>query len=242
MPARSALRIREVTDPDDPVLSAFGKLQRAIYFEPDALIPGSMLGWLLQQQSGARANFMLVAEDGDELLGGTVFHYLASAGSGFSSFMGVARAHRGQRIARRLHEARFATLDRAAGGHVAGVFIDVVNPTRLTPAELEREARVGSDPMARRRVFEHLGFRQVDIRYEQPVGGPHGGPVTNMDLLFCPRESSDTVPTELVLATMRAYWSPWLGQRADRHVAELEARAAGRTILALVSPVPDGRQ
>jgi GNAT superfamily N-acetyltransferase len=234
--------IREVTDPDDPVLAAFGTLQRAIYFEPDALIPGSMLGWLLHEQSGARANFMLVAEDDDQLLGGTVFHYLAAAGSGFSSFMGVARSARGQGIARRLHEARFATLDRAAGGRVAGVFIDVVNPTRLSAAELAREAKVGSDPTARRRVFEHLGFRQVDIRYEQPVGGPNGGPVTNMDLLFCAREPTQTVPTELVLATMRAYWSGWLGPRADQHVAELKARAGGRIVLALVSPVPDRQQ
>jgi GNAT superfamily N-acetyltransferase len=236
------LDIRELTDPQDPALIAFGQLQRAVYFEPDTLIPGEALGWLIQRTSGSRANFVLVAERGGQVLGGTVFHYLASAGSGFSSFMGVARAARGEGIARRLHEARFDVLDRAAGGHVAGVFIDVVNPTRMTSAQLERERSVGSDPFVRRAIFEHLGFRQVDIRYEQPVGGPNGGPVTNLDLLYCPHESAERVATALVLATMRAYWTPWLRQAAERHVAELERRAAGRQQLALVSPLPDRPQ
>jgi GNAT superfamily N-acetyltransferase len=233
-------RIREVTDPDDPALLALGQLQRAVYFEPDALIPGEALGGLISQHSIARANFVLVAERDGELVGGTVFHYLGSAGSGFSSFMGVARAARGLGLARQLHEARFAALDRAAGGTVNGVFIDVVNPTRLTPDDLERERSVGSDPFVRRRVFGRLGFRQVDVRYEQPVGGPNGGPVTNLDLLYCPRTPAETVPTALVLATMRAYWSPWLRANAERHVAELERRAGGRTELALLSPEASG--
>src|SRR5262249_23167444 len=136
-----------------------------------------------------------------------------------------------------LHAERFRILDRAAGGQVAGVFIDVVNPTRMSTTELERERRVGSDPWARRVGFEHLGFRQVDIRYEQPVGGPNGGPVTNLDLLFCPHEPSNVVATSLVVNTMRAYWSPWLRGDAARHAKELESRAHGGEWLELLSPV-----
>ena len=150
--------------------------------------------------------------------------------------MGVARAARGQGLARQLHEARFAILDRAAHGAVSGVFIDVVNPMRLSPEELEREQTVGSNPFDRRRIFARLGFRQVDLRYEQPVGGPNGGPVTNLDLLYCPRTPAETVPTALVLATMRAYWTPWLRGTPSAHVSELERRAEGRTELALLSP------
>jgi hypothetical protein len=88
-------------------------------------------------------------------------------------------------------------------------------------------------------VFEHLGFGQVDIRYEQPLGGPGGGPVTILDLLFCPRDATDSIPTALVVATMRAYWGGWLGDaRAAGYATELEARASGATQLALLSPVP----
>jgi GNAT superfamily N-acetyltransferase len=231
-----SVRVREVTEPDDPALKAFGKLQRAVYFEPDALIPGEWLGRMIEMRSGTRQNFVLLAEHDGQVVGGTVFHYPADAGSGFSSFMGVAREARGQGVARALHEARWATLERAAQNKLAGVFIDVVYPTRLSARELAREQAVGSDPHVRRRIFAHLGFRQVDIRYEQPVGGPNGGPVTNLDLLFCPPAPAETVATQLVVDIMRAYWSPWLGKRTDMHTQELWQRAHGQERLRLMSP------
>jgi GNAT superfamily N-acetyltransferase len=230
--------IREVTDPHDQAIAAFGRMQTAAYFAPETLIPAQYIPRLLEDETGTRRNFLLVAEAEGQVVGGALFHWLAAAGSGFSSFLGVAREWRGRGVARSLHEERFRILDRAAGGHASGVFIDVVNPLRLSPAELERERQAGSDPWNRRRAFEHLGFRQVAIRYEQPVGGPDGGPVTVLDLLYCPYAAADRVATSLVVATMRAYWSPWLGRDAERHAADLEVRAHGAEWLALISPVP----
>jgi GNAT superfamily N-acetyltransferase len=232
--------VREVVDPHDPAIHGFGEMQRAAYFAPETLIPAPYIPQMLQgsAETGTRRNFLIVAELDGRVVGGTLFHWLADAGSGFSSFLGVDRASRRQGIARRLHTERFKVLDRAAGGQAPGVFIDVVNPTRLSPAELAREKSVGSDAWARREAFAHLGFRQVDIRYEQPVGGPNGGPVTILDLLYCPRIPTNSVATSLVVATMQAYWSPWLGKAARRHARELESRAHGATSLALLSPVP----
>ncbi len=230
--------VREVTDSGDPAIAAFGRMQTGAYFAPETLIPANYIPRMLGGATGTRQNFLIVAEDEGQVVGGTLCHWLADAGSGFSSFMGVDRGFRGRGIARQMHEERFRVLDRAAGGHVAGVFIDVVNPTRMPEEELERERRVGSDPWLRRRVFGHLGFRQVAIRYEQPVGGPNGGPVTVLDLLYCPHEPAETVATSLVVATMRAYWSPWLSQSAERHARELESRANGATELALLWPEP----
>jgi GNAT superfamily N-acetyltransferase len=235
-----AIVIREVTDPTDPAIDGFGRMQLAAYFAPETLISAQYIPRMLANgETGTRRNFLVVAEIDRHVVGGTLFHWLADAGTGFSSFLGVERERRGQGIARRLHVERFALLDRAAGGTAPGVFIDVVNPGRMPPAELEREQQVGSDPWLRRRVFGRLGFRQVDIRYEQPVGGPNGGPVTILDLLFCPREPADWVATALVATTMQAYWSPWLGESAARHHAEvLTARAGGQDRLRLISPEP----
>jgi len=239
--APAMISLREVVDPDDAAIAEFGAMQRAAYFAPETLIPSEYIGRMLAQPGDgyARHDHLVVAESDGHLVAGTVFHWLASAGVGFSSFMGVKQAFRGHGIARKLHQERFRVLDRDAGGRAPGVFIDVVNPTRLSAADLEREHQAGSDPWQRRKIFEHLGFRQVDIRYEQPVGGPGGGPVTNLDLLFCPRDPTDSIPTALVIATMRAYWTGWLGAtRATHYAAELGARASGATLLRLVSPVP----
>lgn len=231
--------VREVTDPHDAAIERFGVMQNAAYFAPETLIPAQYIPRLLPLDPGqSRRNFLVVAEADGRVVGGTLFHWLAAAGSGFSSFLGVEREFRQHGIARRLHEERFRILDRAAGGPVPGVFIDVVNPTRLPPDELRRERQVGSDPWDRRVAFEHMGFKQVDIRYEQPVGGPNGGPVTILDLLYCPHWPQVTVATRLVVDTMRAYWSGWLGASTERHARELEARAGGAEQLALISPVP----
>src|SRR5437870_1538031 len=226
------LSIRAVKNPNDPAIAGFGKMQTAAYFAPETLIPGRYIPQLL---ANPKRNFLVVAELDGRVVAGTLFHWLAEAGSGFSSFLGVDRSLRGRGIARRLHDRRFAVLDRAARRKVAGVFIDVVSPVRLPPDELEREHQAGSDPLERRQAFAHLGFRQVDIRYEQPVGGPNGGPVTILDLLFCPHDPTDEVPTALVVATMQAYWTPWFGRAgAIHHARELESRAQGAARLRLI--------
>ena len=227
--------VRELKDPSDPAIQGFGRMQTTAYFAPEMLIPAGYIPRLL---TDTQRNHLVVAEKDDRVVGGTLFHYLADAGSGFSSFMGVDRAVRGRGIGRRLHDERFRVLDRAAGGRVPGVFIDVVNPLRMSKTDLERDHQAGFDPRKRRRAFAHLGFRQVDIEYQQPVGGPNGGPVTDLDLLYCPHDPSETVPTAFVAATMRAYWSGWLGQAAGRYVDQLEARAHGRKDLALIWPEP----
>jgi GNAT superfamily N-acetyltransferase len=230
------VRIRQITAPDDPGIAAFGAIQERSYGDPEMLIPPEVFPRLLARQSGERRNLMLVAEDdAGQVIGGTLFHYLGAANCGFSSFLAVAPEVRGQGVARRLHAARFALLDDAAGERapVPGLFIDVVAPERLTPAEVERERAVGIDPVDRRRIFQRMGFRKVDVAYFQPGEGSYGGePVTTMDLLFCPRDpAADWVERDLVVETMRAYWKDWLGKAAaDRDAAELARRCGGERV------------
>jgi len=224
------MHIRRVTDPTDPAITAFGRLQDQVYFEPDMLIPARYISHLLADQRPERVNVLLLAEDeGGHLLGGSVFHYLGDAGAGFSSFLGVDLAARGQGVARALHEARWATLQEVSGGACRAVFIDVVNPERESAEQREQEQRAGSNALARRRSFHALGFRTVDLVYQQPVGGDDpeqedGGPVTDMDLLAYLPGQPATLDAALVGATMRAYWTPWLGKkRAEAAALKLQA-------------------
>lgn len=236
-----SIQIRRVTDPNDPAIAAFGTLQDRIYFEPEMLIPARYIVHLLQDNGGARQNVLLLAEEHDpdgklgELLGGTLFHLLPEAGTGFSSFLGVDPSARGRGVARRLHTARWQALQNASGDKCQALFIDVVNPVRESADQREQERLAGSDATARRQTFHALGFRTVDLAYEQPVGGDHpelegGGPVTDMDLLaYVPTgQVSDgqpeTISAALVGATMQAYWTPWLGQaQAERAALKLQA-------------------
>lgn len=223
-----AMEIRLVSEASDPAVRAFGELQRRVYFEPEMLIPGEIIGHLIAANDPQRRNLLLVAEAEGRVLGGTFFHAMTASRCGFSSFMGIDPSARGRGLARRLHAARFDELDRAFDAPAHGVFIDVEAPERLDAARVDAERRFGFDPFTRRRIFHALGFRRVVLPYEQPVGGPGGGPVTTLDLLYCPREGSDGMPTRLVLETLRAYWTPWLGRtRAERAVERLSGFAGG---------------
>ena len=222
------MNIRRVTDPADPAIAAFGRLQNQVYFEPEMLIPARYISQLIGQP-GERQNVLLLAEEEGRLLGGSFFHFLPESGSGFSSFLGVDLPARGKGVARRLHDARWQALQDASGGQCRALFIDVVNPLRESAGQREQEQRAGSDATQRRQSFHALGFRTVDLAYEQPVGGDDpglegGGPVSDMDLLAYLPEQPATLPAALVGATMRAYWTPWLGaQRAERAARNLEA-------------------
>ncbi len=110
-----AVQIRQVTEPTDRAIRAFGELQNRVYADSDLLIPAEYLPVMLSRQAGERRNLMLVAEFAGEVVGGVVFHCFPRIGTGFSSFLAVAPEWRGMGLARRLHMARFEALDQAAG-------------------------------------------------------------------------------------------------------------------------------
>jgi GNAT superfamily N-acetyltransferase len=224
--ADPSVRVRRVTDPHDPALAAFGRIQEASYYAPDMLIPPEAFGSLLRGASRDREDRILVAETPrGEVLGGTVYSLLPRTGLGgaaFNSFLGVSPAAQGRGVGRAVWQQALEDV-RAAG--LAGMFADSVYGERQTAEERAAEARTGTDPVTRRRALHALGLRTVDVPYWQPVGGPDGGPLKDLDLLYQPAArdvaGGDTVALDLVTAALRSYWRGWLGQDC----AEREARA-----------------
>ncbi|SEJ41336.1 hypothetical protein SAMN04488058_107138 [Deinococcus reticulitermitis] len=225
MPASPAFTLRRVTAPADPALAAFGRVQAASYSAPEQLIPPQAFAPLLSRRSPEREDRLLVAEDAQgEVIGGTLYALLPEAGAGFNSFMAVSESARGSGVARALQRRTLADL-RAVG--LAGMFADSVHPSRQSPEEREAEARFGTDPALRRQKLHALGLRTVDLPYWQPVGGPDGGPLKDLDLLYAPQDAADTVPLALVTATLHAYWRPWLGEKRAAQEARALAERAG---------------
>lgn len=217
--------LRHVTDPGDPAVPAFGRVQEASYYAPDMLIPPEVFGHLITRRTPEREDRLLVAQTPDgEVLGGTLYALLplpgGLRGAGFNSFMAVTRAARGLGVGRALHGETLRAV-REAG--LAGMFADSVHPTRQNAEDRAAEAATGVDPAQRRAALHALGLRTVDLPYWQPVGGPDGGPLTDLDLLYQPARPAQTVPLNLVTGVLRAYWSGWLG--ADRAQAEAQALA-----------------
>lgn len=229
--------MRRITESADPALSDFGRIQNAIYYAPELLIPAEYFGVMLQDQRPERRNIIFVAENRGEVIGGTLFHLLsndAGGGAAFSSFIGIAQAARGSGAARALHQAR---LQMTAEAGLAGVFADAVHVSALSAEALAAEARVGSDPTLRRVKLGALGFSTVDAPYWQPVGGPNGGPLMDLDLLYCPLTPADDVPLRLITQTLQLYWQSWLGPQRAQHEAEALAKRTKQDPVALLPAV-----
>ena len=227
---RPTFQLRHVTDPGDPAIAAFGRVQEASYYAPDMLIPPEVFGHLITRRDPAREDRLLVAQTPDgEVLGGTLYALLPLPGdvrgAVFNSFMAVTRAARGLGVGRALHRA---TLDGARQAGLRGVFADSVHPSRQDAADRAAEAATGVDPAARRAALHALGLRTVDLPYWQPVGGPDGGPLTDLDLLYHPLNPDDrSVPLALVTGVLRAYWTGWLGEERAQAEAQALAGRAG---------------
>src|SRR5256885_15101568 len=88
-----AVVVREVTDPSDPAIAGFGRMQRAAYFAPETLIPAEYVPQMLGGggQTGSRRNFLLVAELDGQVVGGALLFLPARARRGVSTLMGGGR-------------------------------------------------------------------------------------------------------------------------------------------------------
>ncbi len=239
--------LERVTHPADPALGALSALLERALADPDTLLGADRLRELVAETAHDREFVVLVARLGDAVVGGTVFSYVPATNCGFSEYIVASPERRGAGLGRRLFDARKALLDARAkmSGHLAcrGLFIEVDSPLRTPSAFLEAEQATALDARERLRIFDHLGFRRVDIRYVQPPLGRHKPAVTYLDLLFAPwgaqadplLVSEGTVPAAWVLLTVEPIWRAWAPAAVADGLAALRAQIGdGRVALRAV--------
>jgi GNAT superfamily N-acetyltransferase len=238
---RADVRLREIVAAEDPALGELSVLLARTFADPNVVLSADRLRTFLRDNraDGPREFCVLVAEStapASRLRGGTVFSYVPAAGCGFSEYLVVDAARRGEGLGRRLVEARTARLDtaaRAAGLPAAhGTFIETDDPRRI-PAELARlERQTAMDPVARVRLFAHLGFRLVDVPYVQPPLGPGQAAVDYLQLLFAPAAPDrQELPTEWLLATLEPIWTAWAPDTAAAQLARLRVSLTTPTLV-----------
>jgi len=208
-------RLRIVSEVDDPAVERFhGLLERTF---PDGNVMADLISLRRQLQhrvNRRRIHFLLVAEQGRRLLGGTLFTYVITANTAFSDYLVVQPAARGQGLGRALFNQRADILQKAANlfgrPQPLGVMIEVANPLRMTARQRQAEAASALDPVQRRRMFAHMGFFQVPVNYVQPPARPGGKAVNYFDLLFRPMapevQRTHAVPGRALYETLAAVW------------------------------------
>lgn len=209
------MEIRRLRGPDDGLLNAVAHLLEDTFSDPNTTLGVDRMREFLAspQHSPGREFFILTANDARHLLGVTIFSYVPASNCGFSEYLVVRRDARGQRVGRHLFDARLDRLHAAARQvghpHARGLFIEVENPSRTPPDVLEAERSTAMDPDERLRLFAHLGFRRVDLRYVQPPLAAGKQPVDYLDLLFRPHTPCATIPRAWIVETLEPIWRAW---------------------------------
>ena len=243
----AGVALEQVIHPDDPRLAALSRLLNQTFPDPNSVLGLDRIQEFLTANAadGPRHFCVLVASRNPPgVIGGTIFSYVQKSNCGFSEYLVLDRAFRAKGLGRGLFERRKAILDALAGRHAQaacrGLFIEVDNPHR-TPAELAKAERETSlEATERLRLFEHLGFRRVDIAYVQPALAADKAPVNYLDLLFAAWDAGvahlGRIPSEWIVDTVEAIWSAWTPKTYARHLADLRDHVRG-TKVDLVDPL-----
>jgi GNAT superfamily N-acetyltransferase len=233
-------RIRQIDSPDDRDLRNLWALMNLTFPDPNSVLGLDRMQEFLaaNRPRGARRFCVLVATDparAGAVVGGSVFSYVARSNCGFSEYILVDRLSRGTGLGRLLFDARKVVLDSEAHAHgfdgCRGLFIEVDNPERVPAdfAAIERETSL--DAWERLRLFDHLGFRRVDVPYVQPPLAPDKQPIDYLDLLFAPWPAArPSIPTGWALDTLEAIWSAWTPTTAAAYLARLRSRITGENV------------
>jgi GNAT superfamily N-acetyltransferase len=236
--------LSEVTRPDDPRLVALAGLLERTFADPDSVLELERIQEFLGEntQASGRRFCVLVLEEGNRLVGGSIFSYVAESNCGFSEYLVLAPESRGRGLGRQLFDRRRAILDQHANrnGHLRcnGLFIEVDSPERTPPEMLAAERETSLDAYQRLRLFAHLGFQRVDVAYVQPPLGAGQHAVEYLDLLFASWQMPPwgVVPLEIVTQTIAPIWSAWAAEAAVSQLEQLR-RSVGSARLLSLEPI-----
>jgi GNAT superfamily N-acetyltransferase len=232
--------LNEVTRPDDPRLVALSELLERTFSDPDSVLGLERIQQFLGEntESSPRWFCVLVLEERDRVIGGSIFSYVPRSLCGFSEYLVVEPERRGQGLGRKLFDRRKAILDARAEGHCRGLFIEVDSPERTPPEMLAAERETSIDVYQRLRLFAHLGFRRVDVGYVQPPLGAGKQAVEYLDLLFASWQIPPwgVVPLEVVTETVAPIWAAWTSDTSAGYLEKLR-RSVGSARLLSLEPI-----
>ena len=230
----------EVTDPADPRLAKLAALLNATFQDPNTVLGLDRIQEFLRanRADGPRRFHVLVAEQNDTIVAGTIFSYVAKSNCGFSEYIVADAAHRGLGLGRDLFNARKAVLDAEAllhgQEHCRGLFIEVDNPERTPPDLVQAERETALDVWQRLRIFAHFDFRRVDVPYVQPPLAAGKQAIDYLDLLFAPWASdAPRIPSEWIFDTVEAIWSAWAPDTFASYLATLRSALRGPDVALL---------
>jgi GNAT superfamily N-acetyltransferase len=227
--ARACVIIQSVTSPTDKRIAELSALLNATFPDPNTVLGLDRIQEFLAAngENAARRFCVEVAEDEGRVIGGTIFSYVVRSNCGFSEYIVTHPGVRGRGLGRTLFDHRKAVLDGEAATRgqsaCSGLFIEADNPRRTPAHFVEAERETALDTVERLRLFDHLGFRRVDLPYVQPPLASGKQAIDYMDLLFAAWQPPSLlqIPADWVFDTLEPVWSAWTPDTFVTHLTKL---------------------
>lgn len=127
---------------------------------------------------------ILVARDGEVLLGGVVCDYLAEPNAGVIEFLFIAQTARRRGLGKRLHDEteRLLEADAVTAGYAELAYVIAeMNDPYMTDARTDN-----MNPFERASIWSRWGYCVIDFPYVQPALSVEQGSVSNLCLLAKP--------------------------------------------------------
>ncbi|MEB1806415.1 MAG: GNAT family N-acetyltransferase [Bacillaceae bacterium] len=150
---------------------------------------------------------VFVAVDGEQVVGATEYRYYVDWNIAMTDFTIIGQDGRG--IGPFLANSRLKDLKQLAnenGKELYGMFAEIYNPNVVDHSSTLKVKSM--DPLVRREVLSHLGYRRLDFNYVHPSWKNDGEAVSGLDLGFMPfNEDSTKVEADLVVNFLTTYYA-----------------------------------
>ncbi|KKC46404.1 GNAT family acetyltransferase [Paenibacillus sp. D9] len=195
------MEFHRIVSIDDP---QFPKLHRLLQ---EVFPPEEVLAYDLWREPLLDPSIhVCVALHEGEAVGATEYRYYPDMRVAMTDFTIIGRPGLG--IGRFLMRSRERELDRLAKESATeplGMFAEIYDPYR-TGHEFGGVSPM--NPIVRREVLSHIGYKRLDLAYVHPSWDLEGGAVSGLDLGFLPTdELRDEIPGALAAQFLETYYS-----------------------------------
>lgn len=148
-----------------------------------------------------------VALQEDKVVGATEYRYYPQMRVAMTDFTIIGQANSGiGRFLLRQREEDLKRLAAASGTESIGMFAEVYDPYRAQIHEFGGVSPM--NPIVRREVLSHIGYKAIDMTYVHPSWDHEGNAVSELDLCFLPAdELLNELPASLVATFLETYYA-----------------------------------
>ncbi|MGB8955112.1 MAG: hypothetical protein WCC10_07045 [Tumebacillaceae bacterium] len=186
---------------DDPLFKQMHELMGTV-FPKEEVLEFSL--WAEPLQDPGIRVFVAVHEG--QVVGATEYRYYEDFQVAMTDFTIIGRD--GMGIGPFLAKKRYEDLQalvKEKGRRLIGMFAEIYNPQHVE--SLAFGGVKAMNPVVRREVLAHLGYRKLNFDYLHPSWEVDGEAVHGLDLCFLAYDDLDAVPAELVVDFLKRYYS-----------------------------------